>query len=55
MAKRQDRKVYSFKSVGDLDDDRIAQNYIPEPTPIGIKTPLQLGNGTNIYLSLIHI
>lgn len=49
MAKRQDRKVYSFKSVGDLDDDRIAQNYIPEPTPIGIKTPLQLGNGTNIY------
>ena len=49
MAKRQDRKVYSFKSVGDLDDDRISQAYIPEQTAIGIKTPLQLGNGDNIY------
>lgn len=49
MAKRQDRKVYSFKSVGDLAEDVIAQRYAATPTPIGIKTPLQLGNGDNLY------
>ena len=49
MAKRQDRKVYSFKSVGDLSDEAVNQRYIAEPTPIGIATPMQLGNGTNIY------
>ena len=49
MAKRQDRKVYSFKSVGDLEDELILQRQDPERVPIGLKTPLQLGNGTNIY------
>jgi len=49
VAKRQDRKVYSFKSVGDLADDVIAQRYVPEKVPIGLKTPMQMGNGSNIY------
>jgi len=49
MATRQDRKTYSFKSVGILTDNVIEERYSALPTPVGIKTPLQLGNGTNIY------
>ncbi len=49
MAKRQDRKVYDFKSVGDIYDTVAENHYVPEPIPIGIVTPLQLGNGNNIY------
>ena len=49
MATRQDRKTYSFKSVGDLTTNVIEERYSALPTPVGIKTPLQLGNGTNIY------
>ncbi len=49
MAKRQDRKVYSFKSVGDLTEDVLAERYNPENTPIGISTPLKLGSGDHIY------
>lgn len=49
MATRQDRKQYSFKSVGDLTENVIEERYNATPTPVGIKTPLQLGNGTNIY------
>lgn len=49
MAKRQDRKVYSFKSVGEVYDEAQKNIYIAEPTPIGLKTPLQLGSGDNLY------
>ena len=49
MAKRQDRRSYDFKSVGELAENRIAETYRAERLPIGIKTPLQLGNGNNIY------
>jgi len=49
MATRQDRKVYSFKSVGDLTEDIVSERYQASTTPIGIITPLQLGNGSNIY------
>jgi len=49
MATRQDRKTYSFKSVGIRTDNVIEERYSALPTPVGIKTPLQLGNGTNIY------
>ena len=50
MATRQDRKLYSFKSVGARSDSLTQERRItPEPTPIGLKTPLQLGNGTNIF------
>lgn len=49
MATRQDRKTYSFKSVGNLTENVIEERYRALPTPVGIKTPLQLGNGTNIY------
>ena len=50
MATRQDRKLYSFKSVGDRSDSLTKERRVsPEPTPIGLKTPLQLGNGTNIF------
>ena len=50
MATRQDRKLYSFKSVGATSDSLTRERRIAaEPTPIGLKTPLQLGNGTNIF------
>ena len=49
MAKRQDRKVYSFKSVGEVFEDLTDEQYIPEPTPIGIVTPMKLGFGNNLY------
>ena len=49
MATRQDRKTYSFKSVGDLTESVVEERYQSLPTPVGIKTPLQLGNGSNIY------
>ena len=49
MAKRQDRKVYNFKSVGDVFDEAAQHRYTPEPTPIGIVTPMQLGLGNNLY------
>tara|TARA_B100000282_G_C31657281_1_gene455852 strand:- start:319 stop:807 length:489 start_codon:yes stop_codon:yes gene_type:complete len=49
MAIRQDRKTYSFKSVGNLADEVITRRYEPEPKPVGIVTPLQLGNGSNFY------
>ena len=49
MATRQDRKTYSFKSVGIRTDNVIEERYSALPTPVGIKTPLQLGEGTNIY------
>lgn len=47
MALRQDRKEYSFKSVGNLYDQEILEKTVPTPKPIGFKTPLQLDNGTN--------
>ena len=49
MAKRQDRKVYNFKSVGEIYDEAEKNIYIAEPTPIGLKTPMQLGSGANLY------
>lgn len=49
MATRQDRKTYDFKSVGNLTSRTVAERYTPEPVPIGIVTPLQLGNGSNIF------
>jgi phage baseplate assembly protein W len=49
MATRQDRKTYSFKSVGDLTENLAEAQYNALPTPVGIMTPLQMGNGTNIY------
>ena len=49
MASRQDRKEYSFKSVGSKNEAVVSQRYNPNPTPIGIATPMQLGNKTNIF------
>ena len=49
MATRQDRKTYDFKSVGNLSSKTITDRYIPEPVAIGITTPMQLGNGSNIF------
>jgi phage baseplate assembly protein W len=49
MATRQDRKTYDFKSVGNLSSKTIADRYSPEPVAIGITTPMQLGNGSNIF------
>ena len=49
MAKRQDRRTYDFKSVGELADNRIAEAYKAQNIPIGIKTPLELGSRNNIY------
>lgn len=49
MATRQDRKVYDFKSVGDKTKS-IRENRIQAtPIAIGIKTPMELGEGSNIY------
>lgn len=49
MATRQDRKLYSFKSVGTRGEDFIQDRFVADPTPVGLITPLQLGNGTNIF------
>ncbi len=49
MASRQDRKEYSFKSVGTKASVTAAQRYNPNPTPVGIVTPMQLGNKNNIF------
>lgn len=49
MATRQDRKVYDFKSVGDTALSLQSQRRQTTPLPIGIKTPMELGNGDNIY------
>ena len=48
----QQRKVYSFKSVGELttEVDKIDKSLAPTPRPIGIKTPVQLAKaGTGLF------
>lgn len=55
MATRQDRKMYDFKSVGEssvsVKDNRI----IKDPLPVGIKTPLQLGDGDHLFKMYTNI
>ena len=41
----QERKVYSFKSVGETQTDREVRNQArDQKIPLGIKTPMSLGN-----------
>jgi len=49
MASRQDRKVSDFKSVGETTVSRREQVVLPTPKPIGIKTPMEMGEGKNLY------
>ena len=49
MATRQDRKMYDFKSVGITSAYVKTQRITKEPLPIGIKTPLQLGDGDHLF------
>lgn len=49
MALRQDKKQYSFKSVGNIYDKDVLEKSIPTPKPIGIKTPLQMNNNDNLF------
>ena len=46
---RQDAKVYSFKSVGELHVDHFKEKLVVEKPPIGIKTPLELGGQHGIF------
>jgi len=52
VAGYKDRKVYSFKSVGDkLEDQNETDDlYKKTPNPIGIKTPLQLGQEGGFFV-----
>lgn len=49
-------KVYDFKSAGiketDIDTERQQQIVLDNQTPIGIKTPLELGTGTDGLLRM---
>ena len=49
MATRQDRKMYDFKSVGETSTMRNESRKLRDQLPIGIKTPLQLGDGDNLF------
>ncbi len=49
MATRQDRKMYDFKSVGESSVSFKANRVIKDPLPVGIKTPLQLGDGDHLF------
>jgi len=49
MATRQDRKMYDFKSVGESSVSNKANRIIKDPVPIGIRTPLQLGDGDHLF------
>jgi phage baseplate assembly protein W len=49
MATRQDRKMYDFNSVGVTSTYVKSQRITKEPLPIGIKTPLQLGDGDHLF------
>ncbi len=49
MSKRQDRKVYDFKSVGDTPEDLESERRVVTKRPIGIKTPLEFGSGQNLF------
>jgi len=42
MGNRRDRKVYDFKSVGEVDFEREARRVAAPVVPIGLKTPMQL-------------
>jgi phage baseplate assembly protein W len=54
MPPSQDSKSYSFKNVGITQQDATnTANLIPNERPIGIATPLQLGEG-NDGLFLMH-
>ena len=46
----QERRTYDFKSVGIRQEDELAQlqAIVPKPKPIGIKTPLEFGEGTGL-------
>ncbi len=39
----------SFKSAGKTREERLVQQLVQSPTPIGIKTPLRLGNDEGIF------
>tara|TARA_R110001592_G_scaffold188358_4_gene433563 strand:+ start:32797 stop:33282 length:486 start_codon:yes stop_codon:yes gene_type:complete len=49
MAERQDKKIYDFKSVGITPEAKKLEAKKVTLKPIGIKTPMELGNGQNIY------
>ena len=49
MATRQDRKMYDFKSVGESSVSSRVNRVTKDPRPIGIKTPLQLGDGDHLF------
>lgn len=45
---------YSFKNVGKTPEQRTVESLQSSPTPIGIKTPLELGTGNNKELLVMH-
>ena len=49
MATRQDRKMYDFKSVGESSTYVKTHRITKDPLPIGIVTPLQLGDGNHLF------
>lgn len=47
MSTTNNRKVYSFKSVGELEStNRLQEKEIRQKVPIGIATPVQLGSNS---------
>ncbi len=49
MATRQDRVVYDFKSIGETPEEVISDARKITSRPIGIKLPMELGQGKNIF------
>ena len=47
MSTTNNRKVYSFKSVGELEsENRLNDKVVAQTLPIGIATPVRLGNNS---------
>ena len=49
MGNKRDRKVYDFKSVGEVDFEREARKIITPVKPIGLKTPMQLNGKYSMW------
>jgi phage baseplate assembly protein W len=49
MTTYRDRKVYDFKSVGEINFEIEKRKIQAEPIPIGIKTPLTMGGDKGIW------
>ena len=49
MTTYRDKKVYDFKSVGELNIEHERKKILAEPMPIGIKTPMTLGGQHGLW------